>query len=253
MSRSDPTDPKPDPTTLTDEELQQLAERMVDDLLSSSAAPSRQGFLRARKNPPLMRLAAEALGLPQRAQNTRWLIEFGNALARKNRQKLLVLIKEALMKDPPTFDQAQRLRQFDSRTISRKGLLEAAELFKGDRGIPARIEPTEYPALAALGDQLTPACRRILVGYEATPSCSITTIVEECRTEFAEAGTFLLRHIERLKSALEDRELLYRARKIDTRARLLADAMAGAEYDLSLRTAVERARTGRRGRGGTNL
>jgi hypothetical protein len=253
MSRSDPMDPRPDPTTLTDEDLQQLAERRVDDLLSSSAGPLRQGFLRARKNPALMKLAAESIGFPQGAQDNSWLIEFGNALARKNRQKLLVLIKEALTKDPPTFDQAQRLRRFDSRKISRKGLLEAAELLKGDRGITARIEPTEYSALAALGDKLTPACKKILVDYEATPSRSITMIVEECRTEFAEAGTFLLRHIERLKSALKDRELLYRARKIDTRARLLADAMAGAEYNLSLRTSVERARTGRRGRGGTNL
>jgi hypothetical protein len=253
MSRSDPTAPGADPTKLTEEELQQLAVRMVDYLLGSSAAPLRKGFSAAQRNPALLKVAAESLGLPQRAQDTRWLIEFGHALARKNRHKLLILITEAFRKDPPTYDQGQRLRRLDPRALWRKGLLEAAESYKGERGIPARIEPTEYAVLAALGYRLTPACEKILVDVEAAPNRSLTAVVEECRKEHPDAGTFLLRHMERLKSALEDPELLNRARKIETRARLLADAMAGAEYDLTLRTSIERVRTGRRARRRTNL
>ncbi len=253
MLRSDPTTPGPDPTKLTKEELQQLAVRVTDNLLGSSAAPLRKGFSAVRRNPALLKVAAESSGFPQQAQNTRWLIEFGNALARKNRHKLLILITEAFGKDPPTYDQAQRLRRLDPRAIWRKGLLEAAEPFKGERGIPARIEPSEYAVLAALGDRLTPACKKILVDVGAAPNRSLTAIVEECRKEHPDAGTFLLRHIERLKSALEDRELLNRTRKIDAQARLLADAVAGAEYDLTLRTSIERARTGRRGRDRTSL
>ncbi len=232
--------------------MQQLAVRVVDDLLGSSAAPWRKGFSAVRWNPALLKVAAESLGFPQQAQDTRWLIEFGNALARKNRPKLLILITEAFGKDPPTYDQAQRLRRLDPRALWRRGLLEAAEPFKGARGIPARIELTEYQTLAALADRLTPACEKILEDVKAAPNRSLTAIVEECRKEYPEAGTFLLRHMERLKSALEDRELLRRARKNDTRARLLADAMAGAEYDLKLRTSIERARTGRRIEGRTS-
>lgn len=242
-----------DPTKLSEEEFKQLAERLVDYLLGSSGAPLRQGFATAQRNPALLKLAAEALGFPQRARDTRWLIEFGNALARKKRSRLLILINEAFVKDPPTFEQAQRLRRLDPRALWRTGLLEVAEAFKGLRGIPARIKPSEYPAIAALGDRLTPACKKILVDYESNPNRSLATIVENCRKEVGEAGTFFLRHMERLKSALEDQELLNRARKIDTRARLLADAMAGAEFDLTLRTSIERARTGRRGRGRISL
>ncbi len=252
MSRSDPTAPGPDPTKLTDEELQQLAVGVVDCLLSSSAASFRKGFSATRRNPALLKVAAESLGFLQRAQDTRRLIDFENALARKNRHKLLILITETFRKDPPTYDQAQRLRRLDPRAIWRKGLLEAAEPFKGARGIPARIEQTEYPEIAALGGRLTPACKKVLVDVEVTPNRSLTAIVEECRKDYPDASTFLLRHIERLKSALKDRGLLNRAKKIDTRACLLADAMAGAEYDLTLRTAIERARTSRRVKGRTN-
>ncbi|HEX2715090.1 MAG TPA: hypothetical protein VHM88_23120 [Candidatus Acidoferrales bacterium] len=252
MSRSDPASPGPDPTKLTDEELQQLAEHMVDSLLSPSAAPSREGFSAARRNPALLKVAAESLGFRQRARDTRWLIEFGNALARKNRDKLLILITEAFRKDPPTHDQAQRLRRLDPRAMWRKGLLEVAELFKGARGIPAQIKPSEYREIAALGDRLTPACKKILADIEVTPNCSLAAVVEGCRREHPDAGTFLLRHLERLESALEDPELLNRAKKIDTQARLLADAMAGAEHDVTLRTSIERARTGRRLKGTTN-
>ncbi len=251
MLRSDPTAPAPDPTQLTEGELQQLAVHVVDYLLSSSAAALREGFSAVRRNPALLKVAAESLGFRQRARDTRWLSEFGNALARKNRHKLLILITEAFRKDPPSFDQAQRLRRLDPRAIWRKGLLEAAELFKGAPGIPTRIEPSEYPEIAALGDRLTSTCKKVLVALEATPNRSLTAIVEECGEEYTEAGAFLLRHLERLKSALKDPELLNRAKKIDTRARLLADAMAGAEYGLTLRTSIERARTGRRVKGGT--
>ena len=252
MSRSHPTAPGPDPTQLTEEELQQLTVHMVDYLLSSSAAPWREGFSAARRNPALMKVAAESLGFRQRARDTRWLTEFGNALARKNRHKLLVLIKEAFRKDPPSFAQAEGLRRLDPRAIWRKGLLEVAELFKGERGIPARIEPSKYPEIAASADRLTPACKKILTALEATPNRSLTAIVEECGEEYTEAGNFLLRHLERLKSALKDPGLLNRAKKIDTQARLLADALAGAQYDLTLRTSIERARTGRRQKGRTN-
>lgn len=253
MSRSDSTAPGPDPTKLTNEELQQLAVRVVNYLLGSSAAPLRKGSSAVRRNPSLLKVAAESLGFRQRAQDTRWLMEFGHALGRKNRHKLLVLITEAFVKDPPTFDQAQRLRRLDLRVLWRKGLLGAAELFKGGRGIPAKIEPTEYQALAELGDRLIPACKKILVDTETTPNRSLPAIVEACRKECPDACTFLLRHMERLKSALEDRELLNRARKRDTRARLLADAMAGADYNLTLLTSIERARTGRRARSRPNL
>ena len=160
--------------------------------------------------------------------------------------KLLILIKEAFRRDPPTYDQAQRLLHLDPRALWRKGLVEAAEPFKGERGIPAKIETTEYVDLAAWSDQLAPACKKILVDVEATPARSLTVIVEGCRKEYPDTGTFLLRHIEQLESAMKDPELLNRVKKINTRARLLADAMAGAEYGLTLRTSIERARTGRR-------
>ncbi len=65
MSRSDPTDPGPDPAKLTGEELQQLAERLVDHLLGSSGAPLRKGFSAARQNPASLKSAAESLEFPQ--------------------------------------------------------------------------------------------------------------------------------------------------------------------------------------------
>ncbi|HEX2712765.1 MAG TPA: hypothetical protein VHM88_11150 [Candidatus Acidoferrales bacterium] len=232
--------------------MQLLAEDLVDYLLSPAAAPFRQGLLATLRNPALLKAAAESSGFPQRARDPRWLRAFGNALARKNRHKLLILIIEAFRKDPPTHEQAQRLRRLDPRAIWRKGLLEVAELFKGARGIPARIELSEYPEIAELGDRLTSACKKILVDLASTPNRSLTAIVEECREADAEAGTFLLRHLERLESALKDPGLLNRAKKVDTQARLLAYAMAGAQYDLTPRTSIERARTGRRLTGTTN-
>jgi hypothetical protein len=249
MSRSDPQAPRPDPTQLTEEELHQLAAHVVDYLLSPSLAFWRRGFSRTQRNPGLLKEALGSLGLPLRAQDTGWLTEFGHALGRKNKKKLLVLIKEAFRKDPPSFEQVLQLRHLNLRALGRKALLEVAERLKGERGIPARIEPTEYPELAALGDRLTPACEKILQDVEATPNRSLTGIVEGCRTEYPEATTFLLRHFERLESALKDTELLNRAKKIDTRAGLLADAMAGAEYGVTPRTSIERARTGRRVKG----
>jgi hypothetical protein len=114
------------------------------------------------------------------------------------------------------------------------------------RGAVSRIKPDEYSKLAALGDQLTPAVASILTEHESYASHSIRATIEYRQPDFPKECDFLLKHLNRLESILKNKPLLSRAKKRSTRSRLIADAMAGAEFKLEPRTSLERAREGRR-------
>lgn len=119
-------------------------------------------------------------------------------------------------------------------------------MFKGQRGPKPKIPKRDYPKLAARGDQLKPVIHKLLVELASGTKRAVSELFEFWKVDHAEACNFLLHHISRLERALKDQRLLKRATRIEARAALLADALAGSDYGLRFRTSIERTREGRR-------
>ena len=174
--------------------------------------------------------------------------DFHDALEKKDRQKLVSLLaKTDFLKNPPTSEQADKLRTLDFGVIMRKALQEAARQFTAKRGRKPKARRLDYRKIGMWGDKLYPVCLRLLTELRfETPNHSVRELLEHLKQDHPEACNFLLRHLARCESTLKDKRLLKRAIRIESRARLLADGMAGADYGLKARTSIERAREGRR-------
>lgn len=246
MLRKGPTDHKPEAEKLTPHECERLSEQVVDLLLDPSRSWFRMSFLAGLQHPDRSKSLARKLGLPDKLHGTPWAKKLAFALQRKNRKLLLSLWRVQFTENPPTQEEAQAFLRFGGQTLWRKAMLGVADVFKGEKGFERKIDQEDYSKLASLGDKLVPVLEKLLHELDSGTSHSLSQLLEFWQPDHPDACTFLLAYVGRLEMALKDERLLKRAKKPHTRARLLADALAGGEYDLTLRTSVERAREGRR-------
>jgi hypothetical protein len=136
------------------------------------------------------------------------------------------------------------LKSFPERI--RKGAVEISKFARRRSGRKSKINPAHYENLAARGTQLAPLILRLLQELGTATKRSVQELLVFWGSDYPGESQFLLKYIDRFKAALKDQRLCRRAVKLRTRALAIADAMAGAEFDLELSTSYERAREGRR-------
>ena len=231
---------------LSEAECEEFAEAFVDKILDPSTPWIRMCLLAGLENPELSRELARRMGLPTDSFNTPWAQGLKDALERMDREKLVGLVKSEFLKDPLTKEQAHTLLTVDLGALMRNALQEGTRKFAAKRGRKPKAGRRDYVQIARWGDKLYPVCLRVLSELKSGTHRSVREHLELSKQDFPEAVTFLLHNLARFESTLKDKRLRKRAIRIESLARLLADGMAGADYGLTSRTSIERAREGRR-------
>jgi hypothetical protein len=233
---------------MTDEEAIRYAEKVADYFLYSWGEELGSAIAHLiLTQPEVLIPSLKMVGIDAVAKDTSiFLREFGSAIGQRDRERLVSL----LMRDAPRWpknDADSLVAQLPSLLAQARGLFaQGLQNIKSKPGATSKIRPHEYSALAALGDRLAPLVLFLLKERDARAKRTMREMIEYRQNDFPFESPFLLKHLDRLESILKDKILLKRAKKLPTRARLIADAMAGAEYNLKPRTSLERAREGRR-------
>jgi hypothetical protein len=110
-----------------------------------------------------------------------------------------------------------------------------------------KIARSQFDRILDRAEQLRPAIQKILNELSSSSSHTLEEILEYCRKDYPEACAFLLGHIQRFQQAFNDKRIANRAiKRVPARARALADAMAGTDYQLAFSTSIEKVREARR-------
>jgi hypothetical protein len=110
-----------------------------------------------------------------------------------------------------------------------------------------KLAPGHGERILQRAEQLRPAIAKVLGELASHTSHTLPEILQYCQTDYPEACKFLSLHVQRFEQAFNDKRVINRATKrISARARALADAMAGTEYELAFSTSIEKVREARR-------
>jgi hypothetical protein len=162
------------------------------------------------------------------------------ALQRKQPEKLLELVRRAFTRNPPTRESLNLLFATIKPLPMRKALLAAADQFKGRQGRPSDVTAVGKELAAFAEKKLAPAILNVLQSQERGTRYSLQELLDIATRDYPEASSFLLRHVALFEKAINDEKLLRRGKQLQTRAQVLADAMAGADYGLKFSTSMKR-------------
>lgn len=235
---------------LSEGEMFQLAERFVDRLLDPKRSWFRKSMLEGLKRPEQAKLIVREMGWPDELHGTAWATQFETSLQRRNRKRLLKLLKAQFVRNPILRAHERALLSLGDPAILRKGFLEVAKQFSGGPGRTALIEVSEYQKLAAIAEELYPVILKLLQELDRGTKRTIQELLEFWQPDYPTACSFLLRKLSRLQEGLNTRVLPRPAKKLQTRARVLSEALAGSKYGLTFSTSSERVRQGKRTRKG---
>jgi hypothetical protein len=144
-----------------------------------------------------------------------------------------------------TRDQMSRLLACGNSTVLRGSLKALGRSFTFHPGAKPKLRLEHYHLVREIAELLQPA----ILKYLEIPKTSRTPpeTLRYLKKDFPKACEFLSRNIRQFQQALDDPILLQRAKKNAwSRAKVLADAMAGSDYHLSFSTSRERVRRARR-------
>jgi hypothetical protein len=245
-----PRRPRKRESPATDREYQQFAEQFIDAVLDP-VRPWLVEYLLKREFPPVPseediasgRLAIkiyEAISYDTLAPW--WLYE---ATQQRDRETLVTWAKHEAMNRKLTKDEIRRqLDSTKSKTLERS-LKGFRATFRFRRGPTPHIPQDEFTALLKRAELLRPAISKLL--GELSQRDSLREILKDIQEEHSDACKFLMRHEMTLEKALNDPALRKRAQKrLAARARVIANAMAGCEYNLAFSTSLERVREAER-------
>ena len=168
------------------------------------------------------------------------------ALTKPDPRALAVWILKRSIECKLTQDQMARLLDCETSTALRRSFKAHLKTFNREPGAKPKLRREKYPVLLEITEMLKPAILKFL----AIPKTSNTlaAALSYLEKDHPQACEFLTRHLEHFQRALNDPALRSRAKKnIDGRARILAEAMAGADYQLTFSTSRERVRRARSG------
>jgi len=173
-----------------------------------------------------------------------WEPWLADALIQEDRQKLIPYFKKDAQRRKLTKDELARLLEVGKSSVLRNSFKELARPFSSHRGAKPKLPPGKYSEALETAELLEPAMLKLL---DPQTSHTLVETLQYLQKDHPKACEFLLRHITLLQQALNDPGLSRRATKrIGARARVLAAALAGADYGLSFSTSVERVRQARR-------
>jgi hypothetical protein len=240
-------------SSLSDEEYHRFATQFVDMILDSRRPWVFQHVLYGglQNAPTLNDLNSEEFVLDlvyvQREGGVLWKPWVAEALITGDRERLVQHFEKFAKRKRLTKDEQARLLEVGKPSVLRKSIKELTSRFKSHRGPKHKLPREKYAALLATADLLQPPILKLLMVPETSRTLGET--LQYLQRDHPKACELLLRHAYRLEQALNDPKLRSRAKKrISARARVLADAMAGADYDLTFRTSLERVGEARRAR-----
>jgi hypothetical protein len=237
---------KPAVVRITPEEADRQAQRFVDKLLGKENEFGRRAILEGLNHPQTLDHLSKKTGLPSFHSDPSSRVKFKSALERKDRKKLIAIVKEDFVKNPiPPGKERAFMQVFEPRTW-RKGLVEAANQLKGKPGATPLVSPSDYPKLANCADGLRPVIRKILEERHEGNKRTVGECLEFWSQQYPEPCQFLLRHHDKLAELLNAKRLPKLAKKLETQAHVIADSLAGCEEGLKFSTSIERVRQGRR-------
>jgi hypothetical protein len=174
-----------------------------------------------------------------------WVVNAGvtlNALIEsKNRVALISTLRDNFFSGRPiSRKEMSALFAFIDPSFVSNVFRQVADSFKMQQGRPAKLNPSDYPRLAARADSLFPLTHKILNELAQGTKKTLLELLTFWRTDYPEAAPFLLSFCDQFERAVADQGLQKRRKTLPGRARLLADALAGAEFGLTLKTSIER-------------
>jgi hypothetical protein len=173
-----------------------------------------------------------------------WQPGLAYALIDEDRQWLVQYFKKDAQKRRLAKDALARLLEACKSSVLRKSFKELARPFSSHRGPKPKLPHDKYDDLVKTAELLRPAIVEIL---RTNTSRTLAETLEFLQIDHREACEFLLRRVAILRLALNHAGLRKRAcKRIDRRARVLADALAGTDYALTFRTSLERVGQARR-------
>jgi hypothetical protein len=171
-----------------------------------------------------------------------WLID---ALVNADRPLLVPYFKKNAQRKRLPKDALMRLLEMGKSPVLKKSFKALAKPFSSHRGAKPKLPTGKYAEARETADLLEPAILKLL--EIPRTSRTLIEILQFLRKDHPKACEFLVSHVTFVQQALDDPGLLKRAKKrIKNRAGVLAAALAGADYGLSLRTSLERVRQARR-------
>jgi hypothetical protein len=116
----------------------------------------------------------------------------------------------------------------------------------GAPGRKRKISPEQWPVLLERSQQLQPAIWALIKAHRVVRKRSLNECLRYIEADYPEQTGFLLAREARLKQVLADKKLLGQVATEESTCRLVADAIAGAEFALSARYSLQLCRTARR-------
>jgi hypothetical protein len=171
-----------------------------------------------------------------------------NAGLSGDRKTIVKFLMDNFLQTKPSKEWLSAVLKALSSTELRRSLQKAGGLFKLRRGPTPKIPNSKYKDLAARAELLTPVMLKLLTELQSGTKRSFQELLEFWKKDHDEGCSFLLRHIGRLRQALDSLALLKRGRKPLSRARVLAQALAGSDYGLTFSTSLVRVRQAKVGR-----
>jgi hypothetical protein len=256
---------------MSDEELQLFTEKMADCILYGWNINLSALLVRLIREKSLVKTTATMISIPGNAL----VKEFDPALLPKTFTPTQIHAAFAILDSPAMKDIADLIEKRERLGLARlflpwfrdlsveqaRALLALFEelpakmrdsiprtisLTKRKSGPAPKALPSHFPQLAARGTELEPLVFKIMELKSAGTKKSLRNILDFFKDDFPEAYEYLKSNIVQLDAALNDKTLLARAKRATTRARAIADALAGAEVGYDLRTSYERVREARR-------
>lgn len=116
----------------------------------------------------------------------------------------------------------------------------------GAPGRTRKLKEVDLPRLAIRSDHLVPACEKFLVLRKHFPQRGTMENLEYIALDFPEQVKYLAQHKEAFEHLLQDKKFLRTAKTERSRSRLIADTLAGCEFELKPSYAVRKAKEARR-------
>ena len=237
-------------TRPSDSEYTQFAEKFVDLMIHPDHPWLLHYFLAGGFSFAPQSTQELALDIIREVQRGEFLVlkELADAAEARDREKLIVLVKSSLAETTPSAETMDAVLRALRPSALRGAVRELESMFKLRRGPNPKIPMQKFPELAARSDILAPIIEKLLLELKSGTKVPVAEFLKLWKIDHPEGCTFLLHYLSRLQRALVDPSLLKRASKIKSRARVLADAMAGSDYNLSFLTSRDRASAARRSR-----
>lgn len=170
-----------------------------------------------------------------------WMFE---ALLKRDRPTLIAWIRKRTSEQRRTKDEMSRLLASVNSRVLKRSLTALRKRLAVPPGAIPKLRVDDYAVIVKVAELLEPAILKVLMLPQT--SRTLAEALNYLKKDHPQACNFLTRHIGRFQDALTDPVLLQRSRKNKGRARVLAEALAGADYDLTFSTSRERVRRARK-------